>query len=252
LTQFANKVVLVTGGASGIGAATTRAFAREGAKVAFTWITSEADAKAIEAEINAAGGTALAIKADLTSKAEVDRTFALVADRLGPLDVLFANAGGILDRKPATETPEELWAECFDINVTSTFLTCQAALKVMAPRKSGSIVTMTSLAAFNGGGPGASHYAASKGAVVTYTRGLAKEYGPAGIRVNGVAPGLIATRFHDRFNTPAGRQGAVDQTPLRREGTSEDVAEGVLFLASEKASFITGEILQINGGLGIF
>ena len=252
MSQFANKVVLVTGGASGIGAATTRAFAREGAKVAFTWITSEAEAKAIEKEINDAGGKALAIKADLTTKAEVDRTFAIVADKLGPLDVLFANAGGILGRHPARETPVELWAECFDINVTSTFLTCQAALKVMAARKSGSIVTMTSLAAFNGGSIGASHYAASKGAVVTYTRGLAREFGPLGIRVNGVAPGLIATRFHDRFNTPEGRKSAVEQTPLRREGTSEDVAESVLFLASEKASFITGEILQINGGQGIF
>lgn len=252
MSLFKDKVVLVTGGASGIGAATTRAFAREGAKVAFTFITSEDEAKAIEAEIRAAGGTALAIRADLTSAEEVDATFAAVAEKLGPLDVLFANAGGILGRAPATETPLDLWMECFDVNVTSTFLACQAALKVMAPRKSGAIVTMTSLAAFNGGGTGASHYAASKGAVVTYTRGLAKEYGPLGIRVNGVAPGLIATRFHDRFNTPEGRKGAVDQTPLRREGTSEDVAESVVFLASDRASFITGEILQINGGLGIF
>lgn len=250
--MFKGKVVLVTGGASGIGSATTRAFAREGAKVAFTWITSEAEARSIEADIAKAGGVALGIKADLSKQADVDRTFTEVAAKLGPLDILFANAGGILDRKPATETPLALWEECFAINTTSTFLTCQAALKVMAPRKTGAIVTMTSLAAYNGGGPGASHYAASKGAVVTYTRGLAKEYGPLGIRVNGVAPGLIATRFHDRFNTPEGRKAGVDQTPLRREGTSEDVAEGVLFLASDKASFITGEILQINGGLGIF
>jgi len=252
LSQFTNKVVLVTGGASGIGAATTRAFAREGAKVAFTYITSADEARAIESEIRAAGGTALAIRADLTLPEEVEACFRQVAETLGPLDVLFANAGGLLDRAAATETPLDLWMACFDVNVTATFLTCQAALKVMAPQRSGCIVTMTSLAAYNGGGPGASHYAASKGAVVTYTRGLAKEFGPLGIRVNGVAPGLIATRFHDRFNTPEGRKGAVDQTPLRREGTSEDVAEAVLFLASDKASFITGEILQINGGLGIF
>lgn len=252
MSEFSNKVVLVTGGASGIGAAATRAFAREGAKVAFTWITSEADARSIEQEIAAAGGSALAIKADLTDKTDVARTFAAIAEKFGALDALFANAGGILDRKPATETPPDLWDACFDINVTSTFLTCQAALNVMAPRRSGAIVTMTSLAAYNGGGIGASHYAASKGAIVTYTRSLAKEFGPMGIRVNGVAPGVIATRFHDRFNTPEGRKAAVDQTPLRREGTSEDVAEGVLFLASEKASFITGEILQINGGLGMF
>lgn len=250
--MFKDRVVLVTGGASGIGSATTRAFAREGAKVAFTWITSESEARAIEADVGAAGGTALAIRADLSKPGEVERTFATVADALGPLDALFANAGGILGRASAAETPLALWEECFAINTTSTFLTCQAALRVMAPRKSGAIVTMTSLAAYNGGGTGASHYAASKGAVVTYTRNLAKEFGPLGIRVNGVAPGLIATRFHDRFSTPEGRQATVAQTPLQREGTAEDVAEAVLFLASDKASFITGEILQINGGLGMF
>ena len=104
----------------------------------------------------------------------------------------------------------------------------------------------------DGGGPGALHYASSKGAIVTYTRALAKELGPLGIRVNGVAPGLIDTRFHVQFNTPEGRRSAVEGTPLRREGTAEDVANLVLFLASDKAAFITGETVQINGGRGLY
>jgi 3-oxoacyl-[acyl-carrier protein] reductase len=138
------------------------------------------------------------------------------------------------------------------VNVKSTFLACKAALTRMEPRKHGVIVTMSSLAAFDGGGPGASHYAASKGAISTYTRSLAKEVGPLGIRVNGVAPGLIGTRFHDVFNTPEGRRATVERTPVRREGTPEDVAEAVLYLASERSSFLAGEIIQINGGLGMF
>jgi len=166
--------------------------------------------------------------------------------------VLFANAGGILDRKSTAESDPDLWNRTFDVNVMTTYLACRAAAKIMAEKRSGAIVTMSSQAAMSGGGPGAMHYAASKGAILTYTRGLANELGPLGIRVNGVAPGLIATRFHVQFNTPEGRRQTVDTTPLRREGTAEDVANLVLFLASDKASFITGETVQINGGRGMY
>ena len=120
----------------------------------------------------------------------------------------------------------------------------------MEPRQSGSIVLMSSLAGFDGGGAGASHYAATKGAVATLVRSLAKEVGPLGIRVNGVAPGLIGTRFHDTFSTPQGRADSVSRTPLRREGTPQDVADTVLYLASERAGYVTGEVVQINGGVG--
>lgn len=252
MSELAGKVVVVTGGASGIGAAATRAFAAAGAKVAFTFVTSGEDARAIEADIARAGGSARAIEADLTTGGGVDAAFAAVAQAFGPVDILFANAGGLIQRSRCVDMDPDLFARSVDLNLTSTYLACQAALRIMEPRRTGVIVTMSSLAAFDGGGFGASHYAAMKGAIATYTRALAKEVGPLGIRVNGVAPGLIATRFHDTFNTPEGRRATVDKTPLRREGTPEDVADLVLFLASERASFITGEIVHVNGGLGLF
>ena len=250
--EFAGKVAVVTGGASGIGRAATLAFASAGAAVAFSYLSSEDEAGEIRAAVERGGGRALALKADLTDPAAVENLFGQAERELGPPDAVFANAGGLIRRVRCVDQTPEFWAEAFALNVTSTFLTCRAALRRMEARREGAIVLMSSLAAFDGGGPGASHYAASKGAVATYTRALAKEVGPLGIRVNGVAPGLIATRFHDTFNTPDGRRGTVERTPVRREGQPDDVAEAVLYLASPRASFLSGEILQINGGLGMF
>jgi 3-oxoacyl-[acyl-carrier protein] reductase len=153
-------------------------------------------------------------------------------------------------RRRCVESSLELWQQAFEINVFSSFLVAQAVLRSMEPRRTGSIVLMSSLAGYDGGGPGASHYAASKGAVATFVRSLAKEVGPLGIRVNGVAPGLIGTRFHDTFNTLEGRAASVARTPLRREGVPRDVADAVLYLASDRAAYITGEVVQINGGTG--
>lgn len=242
---FSGKVVVITGGASGIGGAATRAFAAAGAKVAFTYQTS-----ADEAECRDAGHTAVGIASDVRDPDAVTALFDRVGHELGPADILFANAGGLLKRQRCAESTLELWQEAMAINVYSAFLATQAALRQMEPRRTGSIVLMSSLAAFDGGGPGSSHYAASKGAVATLVRSLAKEVGPLGIRVNGVAPGLIGTRFHDIFNTPDGRAAAVERTPLRREGVPQDVADAVLYLASDRAAFITGEVLQVNGGTG--
>lgn len=249
--SFAGKSVLITGGASGIGGAATRAFATNGARVAFTYATSADEAQILERNYNGSERQVMGIKADMTDPASVADAFAKAEEAFGPIDVLFANAGGLLKRSRCVETSMDLWHEAIAVNLTSTFLACQAALRSMEPRRSGTLVLMSSLAAFDGGGPGASHYAATKGAVATYVRALAKEVGPLGIRVNGVAPGLIGTRFHDVFSTPEGRKATVERTPLRREGTPEDVAEAVLFLASDSASFLSGEIIQINGGLGM-
>jgi 3-oxoacyl-[acyl-carrier protein] reductase len=252
VAELSGRIALVTGGASGIGRASSIALAREGADVALTYFTSEKEAAEVAGEIGKLGRRSLALKADMTDEATVERVVSETEEKLGPIDILFANAGGILQRARTTEATLDLWNRAFAINVTSTFLVCRAALKRMEARKRGAIITMSSLAAFTGGGPGAMHYAAAKGAIATYTRGLAKEVGPLGIRVNGVAPGLIATRFHDVFNTPAGRAAAVATTPIRREGTPQDVAEVVVFLASERSSYLAGELIQINGGAGVY
>ncbi len=250
--EFSGKTVLVTGGASGIGRAVSLAFARAGANVVLSYVTSAGEAAEVTDAIAAAGGQAVSRSADLTDAAAVDELFAAARSRFGQVDILVANAGGLLKRSRCVDTDPDFWQQAIALNLTSAFLCCRAALTEMEPRGSGAIVLMSSLAAFDGGGPGASHYAAAKGALVSYTRALAKEVGPLGIRVNGVAPGLIGTRFHDVFNTPEGRRTTVERTPLRREGTPDDVAETILFLASPRASFLTGETIQINGGLGMF
>jgi 3-oxoacyl-[acyl-carrier protein] reductase len=244
--EFDGKVVLVTGGASGIGGAATRQFAEAGARVGFTYMTAEDDARALERAHPRARG----IEADMTKPEVVAGVVAEVEKEMGAIDVLFANAGGLLMRRRCVESSLELWQQAFEINVFSSFLVAQAVLRSMEPRRTGSIVLMSSLAGYDGGGPGASHYAASKGAVATFVRSLAMEVGPLGIRVNGVAPGLIGTRFHDTFNTLEGRAASVARTPLRREGVPRDVADAVLYLASDRAAYITGEVVQINGGTG--
>jgi 3-oxoacyl-[acyl-carrier protein] reductase len=244
--------VLVTGGASGIGRAIAEAFGRCGAHVVFTYFSSEEAAAQTVATIEASGGHALALYADLTQEAEVTHVVSRAIERFGGIDVLVANTGGLLQRSKVTDCSLELWNKALAVNLTSVFLCCRAVLPHMERAGHGCIITMSSLAAHDGGGAGSAHYAASKGAVLTFTRSLAKEVGPLGIRVNGIAPGLIATRFHDTFSTPEGRQATVNRTPLHREGQPEDVAGIALFLASPHASFIAGETIEVNGGQGVF
>jgi 3-oxoacyl-[acyl-carrier protein] reductase len=246
-SQFAGKVVLVTGGASGIGRGIVEAFAAEGAKVALSYRTSKAEAEGL---VRSAG--ALALAADLTRPDGAEGLVHAVAERLGPIDILIANAGGLLKRSPVAECGLDLWNEALALNLTSVFLSARAVLPAMRSRRSGTIVTVSALAAHDGGGQGAAHYAAAKGGVMTFTKALAREVGPLGIRVNGVAPGLIATRFHDVFTPPETRRAVVERTPLRREGTPADVAGAVVFLASSQASFLAGEIIEVNGGVAVF
>jgi 3-oxoacyl-[acyl-carrier protein] reductase len=250
-SDLKGKVALITGGASGIGRGITEAFAAEGARVVFSYQTSAEAAQAIAGEIQAKGGEALAIASDLTREEQADALVETVIARFGRLDTLVANAGGLLQRQRIENCSLELWNQALAVNLTSTFLICRAALPHLK-RTKGTIVTMTSLAAHDGGGAGAGHYATAKGGVSTFTRALAKEVGPFGIRVNGIAPGLIATQFHDRFSTPEGRQATVQRTALGREGTASDVAGVAVFLASSLSSFMTGEIIEVNGGQGFY
>jgi 3-oxoacyl-[acyl-carrier protein] reductase len=245
--EFKNKVVLVTGGASGIGRGIVEAFAANGAIVAFSYFSSEIDARSL-----AKHNSALAIKSDLTDPKAAQALVSEVRQELGPVEILVANTGGLIRRSSVLDCDLELWNEALALNLTSAFLSCQAVLPDMLAAKRGIIVTISSLAAHNGGGLHAAHYGAAKGGLLTFTKALAREMGPAGIRVNGVAPGLIATRFHDTHTTPESRRSSIDQTPLRREGSPADVAGAVLYLASDRASFLAGETIEVNGGLGLF
>lgn len=246
------QVAVVTGGATGIGRAIAETFGAHGASVVLTYFSGERDAAETVAAIEACGGQALALHADLTIDGAAEQVVDTAIDRFGAVDVLVANAGGLLQRSAIADCSRELWDRALAVNLTSTFLCCRAALPAMRRMGRGCIITVSSLAAHDGGGAGSSHYAAAKGGVLTFTRALAREVGPLGIRVNGIAPGLIATQFHDRFSTPAGRQATVERTPLRREGLPDDVAGVALFLASRHATFITGETIEVNGGQGVY
>lgn len=248
MTQ-SNLTTFVTGGASGIGAAIVRAHAARGDNVVFTYWSSADAAQALVSEL---GDRVLALKSDANDEIAVAESFAKAIAQFGKVDCMIANTGGLIERVKCADMSLEFWNKAMSLNATSVFLSCREALRHMLPRGSGNIVIMTSLAAHDGGGPGASHYGAAKGALVSYTRALAKEAGPQGVRVNAIAPGLIATRFHDNFNTPQGRAAGVERTPLRREGQPEDVANAALYLTSSGASFITGEVIEVNGGMGLY
>ncbi len=246
------KVVIVTGGASGIGRGISELLAANGASVLITWHQSEAGAGETVQAIESRGGQATAIHADLAQPGEAQRVAQAAVTHFGGIDVLVANSGGLLQRSSIEDCPLDLWNRALAVNLTGTFLSCQAVIPEMKRRGAGSIITVSSLAAHDGGGAGSAHYATAKGGVLTFTRALAKEVGPHGIRANSVAPGLIGTQFHDRFSTPEGRAATVAKTPLGREGTPGDVAAAVLFLASDQSSFVTGEMIEVNGGQGLY
>jgi 3-oxoacyl-[acyl-carrier protein] reductase len=250
--KIRGKRVLITGGASGIGRGIAVAFGRHGARVALTYFSSEEGATATVAEIDAAGGEAFAVRADVKEERDINRAVAATVERFGGVDVLVANAGGLLRRCAVVDCSRALWDEALALNLTGTFLACRGVIPEMLRAGSGCIITVSSLAAHDGGGTGASHYAAAKGGIITFTKALAKELGPQGVRVNGIAPGLIATRFHDTFSAPEARLGMVSRTPLRREGRPEDVAGVAIFLASPYAAFLTGETIEANGGQGLY
>lgn len=244
------KTALVTGGNNGIGLAISQFLARAGAKVAVNYFSDAAAAERAVAGIRAEGGTAEAFQADVTSQAQIERLLAGVRETFGPIDILVNNAGHMIKRVPNLEMTEEHYGRVMDVNFKSTVLLCRLAADDMIARGGGRIVNMTSVAAHNGGGPGSSIYAASKAAVLSYSKGLAKEVAKHGITVNCVSPGFIGqTAFHATFTTDAARQATVGTIPLGREGTPEDVAGSVLFLVSDLAGYLTGETIEINGGM---
>jgi len=242
------KVALVTGGSRDIGRAVSVSLAKAGAKVVVNYFENESQGKETVAEIEKNGGTAIAVYADVTKQDDIDAMVKATTDHYGSkIDILVNVAGGLFARKTIEEMDEAFYDLLMDVNLKSVFLVTKAIKPYMG--KGGSIVNFASQAGRDGGGPGAAIYATSKGAVMTYTRALAKEFGPQGIRVNALCPGMISTKFHDDFTQNVVREKVAGATPLRREGEAHEVADLVLYLASDRSSFLTGTNIDINGGL---
>lgn len=241
------KVAIVTGGARDLGRAISVRFAQEGAKVVVNYFDNPEDAQETLKMIEAAGSEGIIVQGDMTKAADVKRLFDTAVEKFGnEIHALVNVVGGIVGRKTITEQDEAWYDFLMDVNMRSVFLCTREAVPYMV---SGStIVNFSSLAARDGGGPGASMYATAKGAVMTFTRSMAKELGPKGIRVNSLAPGTIATSFHDRFNTPENRERLKATYALRREGEAKEVADLVIYLSSDQSSYITGTNIDINGG----
>ena len=243
--RFEGRVVLMTGGASGLGLAAARAFAQEGAHIAIADVNSHA-AEAVADEL---GANALAHAVDVASESSVKALIAAVTDRFGTLDVVVNSAGLSDNFVPTTEKDLSHWQRLIDVNLTGTWLVARAAADVMIPRRSGVILNFNSIAGVVGL-PVRSAYSASKAGVAMLTRVLACEWGPFNVRVNAVAPGYIMTPMVERLMADGRLDGdkVVRRTPMGRFGTAEHVADALLFLASDEAAFITGATLPVDGG----
>ncbi len=244
--NLVGKTAIVTGGGRDIGRACVMRLADAGANVVINYHSSSAGADSAVEEITAAGGKAFALQGDMTKQDDVDNLVSKTIDTYGSIDTLIHVTGGLVARKSTEESDLDHWNTVMALNLTSLFMTVKACLPHM--KEGSSIVTFASQAGRDGGGPGATAYAASKGAVMTYTRGLAKELGPK-IRVNSLCPGMINTDFHNIFTKDEVRAHVANITPLKREGNSEEVAKLAVFLASDDAAFITGNNVDINGGV---
>jgi NAD(P)-dependent dehydrogenase (short-subunit alcohol dehydrogenase family) len=249
--DFAGKVVLVTGASSGIGRATAELFGRCGASVAITYNKNQAGAEAAVGVINGSGDPARAIsmQADLITTDAIRQTIRQVEEQLGPVDILVNNAGSLVERLRTMEMTESRWDEVMDLNTKSAFFCAQEVIPKMLEKGAGIIVNVTSIAGRNGGAPGSIHYSSAKAAVLTMTKGLAKEFATQGIRINAVSPGVIDTPYHETFTAPEVMENLKKAIPMGRPGRPDEVASVIAFLASDAASYLCGETIEINGGL---
>jgi len=248
MSDLQGKTAIVTGGSRDIGRSCCVKLGAEGCNVVVNYNANQAAADETVAAVEAAGGKAVAIKGDMMKKADVDALVAETVKAFGnDIHVLVNNVGGLVARKKLAEMDEEFLNHVMALNVNSTFLACQAVVPHMP--KGSSIVNIASLAGRDGGGGGSAAYAMSKGAVMTFTRSLAKEFGPDGIRANALCPGMIDTTFHDTFTPDAVRTNVENSVPLRRQGHPDDCGDLVTYLASEKSAYITGANFDINGGM---
>lgn len=243
------RVAIVTGASSGIGSATAIKLAASGAKVAVNFHTNEGGAADTVAAIEKAGGEASAIRADVSLAQESRTLIDSVERKYGRLDVLVNNAGSLIERQSLSQMTETRWDEVQRVNLKSAFLCSQAAAPFIARQKQGSIVNIGSIAGRIGSGVGASHYCAAKAGLVAFSKNIARELAPQGIRVNSVSPGFIETPFHEQFSTPEIKKSLLASIPMGRAGTSAEVAEVIAFLCSDASSYICGETIEVNGGL---
>lgn len=239
------KVALVTGGSVGIGRAVAVGLAETGADVAITYYTQSGHE--VAEEIARAGRRSATFQVDVRAPDDVDAVVSAARRDLGKIDVLVANAGGLIARAPLASMSNELWREVIDTNLSSAFYVVRAALPHM--NDNARIVLISSMAAHTGGSGGAGAYAAAKAGMVGLTRALAKELAPRKIAVNAVAPGLIlGTPFHERFTPPAAQEATIARLPVGRGGRPADVASLVTYLAADATDFLTGEVINLSGG----
>jgi len=244
--NFEGMTALITGASSGIGAASATAFGARGARVLIHYNRQESEAQRIIERVQRAGGQGELLRADLTTMDGVRSLARALAGRR--IDILVNNAGSLIQRTPVLNFTEELWEQVLTLNLTSAFFLAKAVLAGMVERKSGFVVNISSVAARNGGGLGALAYASAKGALSTMTLGLAKEFAPFGIRINAVSPGTIDTNYHRKFSNDQTLSAVKAATPMARLGTAEEVADVILFLCSNEARFIQGQVIEVNGG----
>jgi 3-oxoacyl-[acyl-carrier protein] reductase len=202
----------------------------------------------VQAGVARAGEKAIAIRADVCQESEIRRLVKSAADELGPIDILVNNAGSLVERMKIHEITGEKWDAILNVNLKSAMLCSQAVVPSMMERRAGAIVNVVSIAGRNGGGPGAGAYAAAKAGLIAFTKSLARELGPHGIRVNAVSPGVIDTPFHEVFSTPEMMRNFAATIPLGRVGVPMECATAIAFLASNAASFVVGETIEVNGG----
>ena len=243
-----NKLILITGGARDIGRAITKNLAKNGANLAINFYGSLDEANSLEDELKEDNIDALFLQGDMTSDVDVKNFIDQATTKFGNnIHGLVNVSGGLVERRTIDQMDLDFLNKVMHLNLNSSFLTIKYSLPFMSDGSS--IVNFASQAGRDGGGPGASAYASSKGAVMTFTRSMAKELGPKGIRVNALCPGMISTTFHDNFTKSEVRSNVANATPLKREGTSDEIASIVKFLLSNDASFLTGVNLDSNGGL---
>ena len=248
-TDLKNKVVLITGASTGIGAAAARAFAEQGSKVVVHYNASKDAADKVAREVKSAGGEALLVSGDVTKSANVKRIVADALAGFGRIDVLVNNAGGLVQRTKIEDYSEDFLHQVLDLNVIQVAMFMHEVVPAMRKQGGGNIINVSSIAARHGGGGGAIVYAGAKGFISTATKGWAKELVGDKIRVNAVSPGVITTPFHERYSTAEQLKAMQATIPMNRLGTAEECAGTFIYLASDAMSgYVTGQVIEVNGG----